>query len=123
VPTEAIAIAERAIAKSPGPWLFSTKAWARNPAGRYTSHRLLKALRVAMAGAGVKKGRIHSLRHSFCAFAANRNIPAFKVMKILGHGSLKAVLKYYHVSREELLSSLDGVDFINLLNPKGKEAA
>jgi hypothetical protein len=35
----------------------------------------------------------------------------FKVMKIVGHGTLDIILTYYHVSAEELLQAVDGVDF------------
>lgn len=97
----AASIPQRAVATSKGPWLFSTAEWKRNPAGRCNSERMLDALAVALAGAGIIEGTIHSLRHSFCAFAANNKIPAFKEMKILGHGSLDIVLRYYHIDDNE----------------------
>ena len=45
----------------------------------------------------------------------------FKVMKIVGHSSLDIVLMYYHVSQEELLSAVDGVDFDAILGGRKNE--
>jgi len=46
---------------------------------------------------------------------ANNKVSPFKVMKIMGHGSLEIVLLYYHVSDDELHMALDEVDFDKLL--------
>jgi hypothetical protein len=36
-------------------------------------------------------------------------------MKIVGHSSLDIILTYYHVSEEELLRAVDGVDVAAML--------
>ena len=45
------------------------------------------------------------------AFAENRRISPFTVMKILGHGSLEIVQRYYHVDDDELLGTLNELPF------------
>ena len=104
-------ICRKALATSPGPWLF----WSPNARGKQQGHYRTEAIWWALqrikARAGIRHGTVHTTRHYFCAFAANNGVSPFKVMKILGHGSLDIVLLYYHLGDNELLSSLDGVPF------------
>ncbi len=53
---------------------------------------------------------------------ANANVSPFKVMKIVGHSSLDIILTYYHVSEDELLDAVDGVDFAAMLGAASGEA-
>ncbi len=102
-------IARRAYATSPEPWLF----WApRGPQrGHYQPDAVWRALRRTLQRAGISRGTVHTFRHWFCSFAANNNVAPFKVMAILGHGSLEIVLRYYHLGQDELLTSLDGLPY------------
>ena len=52
---------------------------------------------------------------------ANANVSPFKVMKIVGHSSLDIILTYYHVSEDELLGAVDGVDFAAVLGETNEE--
>jgi hypothetical protein len=52
---------------------------------------------------------------------ANANVSPFKVMKIVGHSSLDIILTYYHVSEDELLVAVDGVDFDGVLGEVNEE--
>jgi site-specific recombinase XerD len=101
----------QALAATPGPWLF----WSPNARGKQQGHYRTEAIWWALqrikGRAGIRHGTVHTTRHYFCAFAANHGVSPFKVMKILGHGSLDIVLRYYHLGDNELLSSLDGVPF------------
>jgi hypothetical protein len=58
---------------------------------------------------------VHSFRDWFCSFAANHNVAPFKVMAILGHGSLEIVLRYCYLAPDELLQSLDGLQLAEFL--------
>jgi hypothetical protein len=40
-------------------------------------------------------------------------------MRIVGHSSLDIILTYYHVSEEELLGAVDGVDFGAVFGDEG----
>jgi integrase len=111
---EAAAIAERAMRTSPGPWVFWS-ARSRPPRrGQYGSGPLLAALHKAKPRAGIERGTVHTFRHVFCAFAANRRISP--VMKILGHGSLKIILRYYHLELDELFDCVHDLPFSEFLN-------
>ena len=63
----------------------------------------------------MERGTLHSFRHFFVSTMANANVSPFKVMKIVGHSSLDIILTYYHVSEDELLGAVDGVDFAAVL--------
>ena len=52
-----------------------------------------------------------AFRHFSVSTMANANVSPFQVMKIVGHSSLDIILTYYHVSADELLTAVDGVDF------------
>jgi integrase len=82
-------------------------------------HHKPAAVRRARTAAGIPRGTTHALRHLFCSFMANNNVPPFQVMMILGHGSLDIVLVYYHLDRKQLLHTPDGLPFAQL---QGKEA-
>jgi len=53
---------------------------------------------------------------------ANANVSPFKVMKIVGHSSLDIILTYYHVSEEELVGAVDGVNFEAVLSGNCRES-
>lgn len=112
---EAVVIAKRALAFSRGEWLF----WSLNATGKQKGHfrpdSVWRALQRTKKKAGVQRGTVHTFRHLFCSFMANNKVSPFKVMKIMGHGSLEIVLLYYHVSDGELLTALDAVEFDKLI--------
>lgn len=112
---EAVQIARRALEFSPGPWLF----WSPNARSRQTGHYLsgpiIRALNRAKKKAGIGKGTVHTFRHWFCSFAANNGVPPTKLMRILGHESLEITLRYYHLAEGELLDTLNGLPFEQLL--------
>jgi site-specific recombinase XerD len=110
----AAAICRTALAASPGPWLFWSTTARGKQRGHFQTQAIWGALQKIKVRAGITRGSVHTTRHLFCAFAANHGISPFKVMKILGHGSLDIVLTYYHLADTELLSSLDGVPFDEL---------
>ncbi|HEY7422864.1 MAG TPA: tyrosine-type recombinase/integrase [Gemmataceae bacterium] len=50
---------------------------------------------------GFKDGRLHSFRHRFCSWCANRRVPEQVSITWLGHRDSKMVRRYYHLHREE----------------------
>ena len=50
---------------------------------------------------GFADARLHSFRHFFCSFCANRGVPQNVVMKWLGHRDSKMVERYYHLHDQE----------------------
>jgi site-specific recombinase XerD len=111
-------ICRKVLAESPGPWLF----WSENARGKQRGHYrpavIWRALQKIKAKASIKHGTVHSMRHLFCAFAANSGLSPFKAMAILGHGSLEILLRYYHLPESELLTSLEDVPFDDLVTPR-----
>jgi site-specific recombinase XerD len=111
----ALAIARAAVAASPGPWLFhAPDTHGRQPGPRQPS-RLWRALKATMKLAGVKRGTTHTFRHVFCSFLVNRNVPAFQIMKVMGHDSLDIVLAYCHTTEDELIRTVTQVPFDQML--------
>jgi integrase len=78
-------------------------------------------LKKAKEAAGANRGTLHSFRHFFVSTMANANASPFKVMKIVGHSSLDIILTYYHVSEDELLGAVDGVNFGAVLGGASEE--
>jgi len=107
----ALAIAERMHATSTSRWLFTAPPAPGVKDARLHASRLWAQLKKAKKLAGVSRGTVHGFRHFFVSTMANANVSPFKVMKIVGHKSLDIILTYYHVSSEELLSAVDGVNF------------
>jgi integrase len=50
---------------------------------------------------GFRDGRLHSFRHRFCSWCANRCVPEQVLMTWLGHRDSKMVRRYYHLHRDE----------------------
>ena len=117
----ALAIAEKMQAASKSRWLFEAPPAAGVVDKRLRASRLGE-LKKAKTAANVKQGTLHSFRHFFVSTMANANVSPFKVMKIVGHSSLDIILTYCHVSEEELLGAVDGVDFAAVLGETSKEA-
>jgi len=57
------------------------------------------ALRIVVAGAGIKKAATcHSLRHSFATHLLESGVSIRQVSSYLGHASLSSTLIYLHVT-------------------------
>jgi len=115
---EAAEIVRRAMASSPGPWVFHAPDTSRKRPGHFTTNRIWKQLKKALAASGITHGCVHTFRHNYCSFLANKGVSPFLVMKYLGHTSLDIVMTYYHAGRDELLAGIAGVDFAEMLDTK-----
>ena len=117
----ALAIAQRMLAATDSRWLFAAPPAPGVVDDRLRASRLWAQLKKAKKAAGVKRGTLHSFRHFFVSTMANANVSPFKVMKIVGHGSLDIILTYYHVGEDELLGAVEGVDFAAMLKEVNEE--
>jgi len=118
--TPALTIAQKMLGGSRSRWLFEAPPAPGVVDKRLRASRLWAQLKKAKTAAAVKRGTLHSFRHFFVSTMANANVSPFKVMKIVGHSSLDIILTYYHVSEEELLGAVDGVDFGEVLGEKNE---
>jgi integrase len=79
----------------------------------------------ALAGEkGFRDGRLHSLRHYFCSWCANRNVSEQTLMTWLGHRDSKMVRRYYHLHDEESqrqMEKLMAPDVAVVPKPEGTE--
>lgn len=62
-----------------------------------TKHRLYTAMKSGSEQAGVKKIRVHDLRHSHVSFLINSGFSAFEIGKRVGHSAEKITLRYAHL--------------------------
>lgn len=113
----ALEIAKRAAASSPGPWLFWALGTTSIQKGHWRPDTLWRLLKRYKKTAKLTHGTIHTFRHVFCSFLANKNVSPFQVMKIMGHQSLKIVLTYYHVNEQDLLEAVSSLPFDQMFAP------
>ena len=62
-----------------------------------TKHRLYTAMKSGREQAGVKKIRVHDLRHSHVSLLINSGFSAFEIGKRVGHSAEKITLRYAHL--------------------------
>lgn len=62
-----------------------------------TKHRLYTAIKTGSEQAGVKKIRVHDLRHSHVSLLINSGFSAFEIGKRVGHSAEKITLRYAHL--------------------------
>jgi site-specific recombinase XerD len=85
---------------------------AGQPITRQTAARLFH---LAKAKAGIDKaGGIHSLRHAFATHLLEDGVDLHTIQRLMGHGSIKTTLRYFHLSERRLMvtaSPLDSLEF------------
>ena len=84
---EAMAARDEILAKSGDGELFAPK-WHQDT--------WTKKFNAARDAAGIKRGTLHSLRHTFISRAANNGVSIHLVMKWAGHAKLETTLGYLH---------------------------
>jgi site-specific recombinase XerD len=94
----------------PKEYLFEGKGGAP-----YSTRSAQEVLKVAKQKAGIlKKGSIHSLRHSYATHLLEGGTDVRYIQSFLGHNSLKTTMLYTHVSKlkiESIQSPLDKLIF------------
>lgn len=86
--------------KKDGPWLFVTSAGSHITPGM-VDFRWAK-LRDA---AGLRRVRLHDLRHTFASHAAMSEEPLPMIGKLLGHATVKSTARYAHLDDTHLIGA------------------
>jgi len=60
--------------------------------------------------AGISKGSMHTLRHSFATHMLESGVDIFELKRMLGHSSIKTTSGYIHISKEHLCSIQSPLD-------------
>ncbi len=60
----------------------------------------------------------HSLRHTYASWLAKKGIPAYNIMKLMGHSSFKMMQRYAHLTDNTLKNSASVLN--NILDIKNK---
>ncbi len=61
----------------------------------------------------------HSLRHTYASWLAKKGIPAYNIMKLMGHSSFKMMQRYAHLTDNTLKNSASVLN--NILDIKNKD--
>ncbi len=95
----------------PETWLFPG-ARPEQPITRVTAHRVFHA---AKAKAGISKdGGLHSLRHAFATHLLEAGSDLHSIQRLLGHGSIRSTLRYFHLSDRRLMATASPLDDLGL---------
>ena len=90
----------------PGEWLFFGRDRSR-PMPIGSAQKIFYAVRDR---AGLSKGSLHTLRHSFATHMLESGADIFELKRMLGHASLKTTSGYIHISKEHLCSIQSPLD-------------
>ena len=78
------------------------------------THEIVRELvRRTARRAGVAKGGVHILRHTFCSHLAMRGAPARAIQELAGHQDLTTTQRYMHLSPAALDAAIRLLDLAN----------
>ena len=63
-----------------------------------------------MRRAGLKRGGVHTLRHTFCSHLAMKGAPARAIQELAGHQGLSTTQRYMHLSPATLDAAIRLLD-------------
>ena len=99
----------------PAHWLFPAARDARRPMDVQVAQR---AFGRALARAGVSKHcGIHGLRHAFATHLLESGVDIHTIQRLMGHASLHATLRYFHLAREHLSATASPLDLLEIPRP------
>ncbi len=90
----------------PGEWLF----FGRDRSQPMPIGSAQKIFYLIRNRAGILKGSLHTLRHSFATHMLESGIDIFELKRMLGHASVKTTTGYIHISKEHLCSIVSPLD-------------
>lgn len=90
----------------PGEWIFFGRDRTR-PMPIGSAQKIFYLIRNR---AGISKGSLHTLRHSFATHMLENGADVFELKRMLGHASVKTTAGYIHISKEHLCSIQSPLD-------------
>ena len=75
-----------------------------------------QSIRKAIARAGLKDCRVHTLRHTHASRLIQNGMSVYEVREILGHSDIKTTMRYAHLEQRQVTSKAR--DVINQLNQR-----
>ena len=76
----------------------------------FTQKLVQTAVARAMRRAGLKRGGVHTLRHTFCSHLAMKGAPARAIQELAGHQDLSTTQRYMHLSPATLDAAIRILD-------------
>ena len=90
----------------PGEWLFFGRDRSK-PMPIGSAQKIFYLIRNR---AGISKGSLHTLRHSFATHMLESGVDIFELKRMLGHAAVKTTAGYIHISKEHLCSIVSPLD-------------
>jgi integrase/recombinase XerD len=86
------------------PWRLSCKSPQPQGRGRYTSNRWqgIQPLSLWKRGRCLTGWGVHTLRHTFGAHKADKNMGIATLQELMGHKKTETTLKYIHLAKTNL---------------------
>jgi site-specific recombinase XerD len=77
-----------------------------------------KAYTLAKLRAGIgKHGGVHALRHAYATHMIESGVDVLTVQRLLGHRSVSTTMRYFHLSRQQVLTVRSPLDLLDPLQP------
>ena len=92
----------------PERWLFPNGSG--EPITRQTAHHVFHDAKDKTTI--TKAGGIHSLRHAFATHLLEAGTDLHTIQRLMGHGSIKTTLRYFHLSERRLMATLSPLDML-----------
>jgi integrase len=88
-------------------WVFTAGPSREYPYGghRISASHTLDRLKSVLKRLGLT-GHLHTFRHFFVSYCANRGVPPFQLMKWVGHSDVATVTRYYTLQDEESVNMM-----------------
>jgi integrase len=98
--------------------------------GRPLTQKVVQGLvKSAAKRAGLSKGGLHILRHTFCSHLAMRGVPVTVIQRLAGHRELSTTIGYMHLNPRALAEAINLLDhrrvaehFGDILETAGKSS-
>jgi integrase/recombinase XerD len=90
----------------PDEWLF----FGRDKAKPMPIGSAQKIFYLARNRAGIDRGGIHTLRHSFATHILEAGGDIYELKRMMGHSAIKTTSGYIHISKEHLMSIRSPLD-------------
>ena len=89
-------------------WVFTAGPSKKHPkgGGRISASHSLEKLKKILKRLEIE-GHLHTFRHFFISHCANNGVPAFQLIKWVGHADVSTVMNYYALEDEASLWTME----------------